>query len=213
LKEYTLCCFEYLLAKIHGVSIEQLLWELDVICNNIDVLLVQTILKDIMETVSHDPILLAGELISRLKTIKTYYNEHIETLFCQAHEWCESSGIPVFVPLSSWISTTPSTIVNILPTAEGANKIIATSFNQHIFCTTQQHDIAMYHIPSKKLVKKFSGTSIDNLIVQRISSLGHTATINSVQLTCNNKHLVSVSSDRTVKVFNLNTGELESSYT
>ena len=73
LKEYTLCCFEYLLSKIHGLSIEQLLWEFDVICNNIldaDILLVQGTLKTIASIVSHDPMLLAGELILRLKTIK-----------------------------------------------------------------------------------------------------------------------------------------------
>ena len=73
LKEYTLCCFEYLLSKIHGLSIDQLLWEFDVICNNIldaDILLVQGTLKTIASIVSRDPMLLAGELILRLKTIK-----------------------------------------------------------------------------------------------------------------------------------------------
>lgn len=160
LKEYTLCSFEYLLAKIHGVSIEQLIWELDIICSNIldvDVLLVQTILKNMMEIVSRDPILLAGELILRLKNIKSFYNEHIESLFTQAHDWCESSGIPVFVPLSSWISTIPSMIISTLSCVEGALQIAPTSYNQHVFCTTRQNEIAMYHIPSKKLVKKFTG--------------------------------------------------------
>ena len=160
LKEYTLCCFEYLLAKIHGSSVEQLLWELETICNNIldvDVLLVQTIVKNSMDIVSRDPILLAGELILRLKNIRSHYNEHIEALFVQAHEWCESSGAPVFVPLSSWISTLPSMVIAVLPCLDGAFKIAPTAFNQHVFCTTRQNDVAMYHIPSKKLVKKFSG--------------------------------------------------------
>jgi hypothetical protein len=74
LKEYTICCFEYLLSKIHGLSVEQLLWEVDVICSNIldaDVLLVQATLKTIADTVSHDPMLLAGEVILRLKNIKS----------------------------------------------------------------------------------------------------------------------------------------------
>src|SRR5690348_3843308 len=110
LKEYTLCCFEYLLAKIHGLSMEQLLWELEIICSNIldaDVLLVQATLKNVAEIVSRDPILLAGEIIQRLKNIKGCvssvsslkiasklessgnYHEHIESLFVQAHDWCE----------------------------------------------------------------------------------------------------------------------------
>jgi hypothetical protein len=160
LKEYTLCCFEYLLAKIHGLSIEQLLWELDIICSNIldaDVLLVQAILKNIIDIVARDPILLAGEMILRLKNIKSLYNEHIESLFTQAHDWCESCSAPIFVPLSSWMSTIPSMTITVLPCTEGAFKIVPTTFNQHIFCSTRSNEIAMYHIPSKKLVKKFTG--------------------------------------------------------
>lgn len=160
LKEYTLCCFEYLLAKIHGLSVEQLLWELDIICSNIldaDVLLVQTILKHIENTVSQEPILLAGEMILRLRNIKSHYSEHIEALFVQAHDWCDSCSAPIFVPLSSWISTIPSMTTTVIPCVDGAFKIAPTTFNQHVFCTTRSNEIAMHHIPSKKLVKKFTG--------------------------------------------------------
>ncbi|UJR35756.1 hypothetical protein I4U23_028505 [Adineta vaga] len=201
LKEFTLCCFEYLLAKIHGSSIEQVLWELDVVCSNIldaDVLLVQTILKNIVHIVSRNPILLAGEMILRLKSIKQHYNEHIEILFAQAHEWCDTSNASVFVPLSSWITTIPPLTITVLPCVEGAFKIVPTTYNQHVFCTTRSNEIAMYHIPSKKLVKKFTG---------------HTSMITRIQLTHNNKYLVSSSKDLTVKVFNLNSGELENNYT
>ncbi|CAF1425220.1 unnamed protein product [Adineta steineri] len=200
LKEHTLCCFDYLLAKIHGSSIEQLLWEIDIVCSNIldaDVLLVQTILRNIIHIVSYDPVLLAGEMILRLKNIKNHYNEHIEVLFAQAHDWCDSSSASVFVPLSSWISTVPSMTITVLPCADGAFKIAPTTFNQHVFCTTRANEIAMYHIPSKKLVKKFTG---------------HTSQITAIQLTHNNKYLVSSSTDRTIKLFNLNSGELENSY-
>jgi len=78
LKEYTLCCFEYLLSKIHGLSIEQLLWEFDIICSNIldaDILLVQATLKNITHIISTDPMLLAGEIILRLKNIKSNFFE------------------------------------------------------------------------------------------------------------------------------------------
>jgi hypothetical protein len=74
LKEYTLCCFEYLLSKIHGLSLDQLLWEFDIICSNIldaDILLVQETLKNIATIISNDPMLLAGEIILRLKNIKS----------------------------------------------------------------------------------------------------------------------------------------------
>lgn len=175
LKEYTLCCFEYLLSKIHGLSLDQLLWEFDIICSNIldaDILLVQATLKYIASTIAKDPMLLAGEVILRLKNIKSNffakknfspinlsigrYNEHIESLYIQAHEWCEACGEPMFVPLSSWISTIPPVTITVLPCLDGAFKIAPTTFNQHVFCTTRQNEIAMYHIPSKKLVKKFT---------------------------------------------------------
>jgi len=165
LKEFTLCCFEYLLAKLHGLSIEQLLSEIEIICSNIldaDVLLIQTILKNINEIISQDPILLAGELILRLKNIKHLYNDHIESLLIQAHDWCESSDGIVFVPLTSWLSTIPSMTITIIPCSDGAFHIAPTTFNQHVFCANRSNEIAMYHIPSKKLVKKFSGKIIES---------------------------------------------------
>ncbi|CAF0919781.1 unnamed protein product [Rotaria sordida] len=200
LKEYTLCCFEYLLSKIHGLSNEQLLWEFEIICSNIldaDVLLVQATLKNIVNIISNNPMLFAGEIILRLKNIKNRYSEHIESLYGQAYEWCESCGASVFVPLSSWLPTIPPMIITILPCIDGAFKIAPTTFNQHVFCTTRQNEIAMYHIPSKKLVKKFTG---------------HKELITSIRLTYNSKFLVSASTDRTIKLFNLNSGDLENTY-
>jgi hypothetical protein len=96
-------------------------------------------------------------MILRLRNIKNHYNEHIEALFVQAHEWCDSCSASVFVPLSSWISAMPSMTITVLPCVDGAFKIAPTTFNQHVFCTTRSNEIAMYHIPSKKLVKKFTG--------------------------------------------------------
>ncbi|CAF4583710.1 unnamed protein product, partial [Rotaria sp. Silwood1] len=200
LKEYTLCCFEYLLSKIHGLSIEQLLWEFDIICSNIldaDVLLVQATIKNVTNIILNNPMLFAGEIILRLKNIKHRYSEHIESLYSQAYEWCELCGASVFVPLSSWLSTIPPMIITVLPCTDGAFKIAPTTFNQHVFCTTRHNEIAMYHIPSKKLVKKFTG---------------HTELITSIRLTYNSKFLVSTSTDRTVKLFNLNSGDLENTY-
>lgn len=56
----------------------------------------------------------------------------------------------------------------------------------------------MYHVPSKKLVKKF---------------IGHTDTINSLQISYNNRFLLSTSSDQLVKVWNLGTGDVENTFT
>jgi hypothetical protein len=48
-------------------------------------------------------------------------------------------------------------IITVIPCIDGAFKIAPTTFNQHVFCTTRSNEIAMHHIPSKKLVKKFTG--------------------------------------------------------
>ena len=55
----------------------------------------------------------------------------------------------------------------------------------------------MYHIPSKKLVKKF---------------IGHTDEITFLLLSYNNRFLITGSSDKLVKVWNLGTGEAESTF-
>jgi WD40 repeat protein len=43
-------------------------------------------------------------------------------------------------------------------------------------------------------------------------NLGHTSLITSIRLTYNSKFLVSASTDRTIKLFNLNSGDLENTY-
>ena len=137
------------------------MYELDIICNHIldiDILLIQTILKNIVNIISYNPILFAGELILRLRNIKYHYNKYIESLFVQANNWCESFNKPIFVPLSSWISTIPPLTITVLSCHDKILKIVGTTFNQDVLCTTNSNEIIMYHIPSKKLVKKFCGT-------------------------------------------------------
>ena len=41
---------------------------------------------------------------------------------------------------------------------------------------------------------------------------GHTALITSIRLTYNSKFLVTASLDRTIKLFNLNSGDMENNY-
>lgn len=120
----------------------------------------------------------------------------------------------MFVPLSSWMSTVPPMTITILPCPDGVCKIVPTTFNQHVFCTTRQNEIAMYHIPSKKLVKRFAGKhSVDRCLNPHCCVLpGHAAPMTSIRLTYNNKYLVSSSTDRTIKLFNLNSGDVENTY-
>lgn len=81
-----------------------------------------------------------------------------------------------------------------------------------MFCTTRQNDIAMYHIPSKKLVKKFTSKNFMENLSCIDWYLGHASLITSIRLTYNSKFLVTASTDRTIKLFNLNSGDLENTY-
>ena len=116
----------------------------------------------------------------------------------QASIWCDQNDSPVLVPLSTWLESPEDLLVSKIEHSEEISKIAVTSYNQHIFFSTPKFEICMYHIPSKKLMAKFTG---------------HTDTINSLLISYNNRFLYSASSDKLVKVWNLGTGEIENTLT
>ena len=111
-------------------------------------------------------------------------------LFDQANSWCEQHESPILVPLTSWLESPEKLLITRFDHPTGVHKLAITSFNQHIFFTNVCMEICMYHIPSKKLVKKF---------------IGHTDLINSLQISSSNAFLVSGSSDKTLRIWNLGT--------
>jgi WD40 repeat protein len=117
----------------------------------------------------------------------------VKSLVYQAKDWCEQIGFPNLVPLSSWLDSPENLLITRIEHADGIFKIAVTSYNQHVFFSTSKNDICMYHIPSKKLVRKF---------------VGHNDIINSLQISYNNRYLISCSSDKLIKFWNLGTGEL-----
>lgn len=81
----------------------------------------------------------------------------MKALVAQATEWCENYSQPYLIPLSSWQESPENLLITKIDHPDGILKVAVTSFNQHVFFSTIKHEICMYHVPSKKLVKKFTG--------------------------------------------------------
>ena len=125
------------------------------------------------------------------------YGEHVKNLVKQATDWCEKHESPVLIPLSTWLESPENLLITRIDHPEVINKLAVTSFNQHVFFSTNKHEICMYHIPSKKLVRKFTG---------------HNAKINFLHISNNNRYLISGAADKLIKVWNLGTGDIEHTF-
>jgi WD40 repeat protein len=119
----------------------------------------------------------------------------VKLLFEQAELWCEQHESPILIPLTSWLESPEKLLISRIEHTSGVYKIAVTSLNQHVFISNSSMEICMYHIPSKKLVRKFCG---------------HIDMINSLQISSNNKFLISCSSDKNVRLWLLNTPETNS---
>ncbi|RNA04607.1 NACHT and WD repeat domain-containing 1 isoform X1 [Brachionus plicatilis] len=200
LKEHAFFNFEHLLAKCHGTSLQILLNDIEAVLRrilDIDILLMSSLIKKSLITLSQNPLRLSAEILSRLRPLQNEYGEHVRSLVAQASYWCENHDSPVLIPLSTWLDSPENLLITRIDHPEGIFKIAVTSFNQHVFFSTSKHDICMYHVPSKKLVRKFTG---------------HTDLINCLQITYNNRFLISGSSDKLMMVWNLGTGEIGNTF-
>ena len=125
------------------------------------------------------------------------YGEHVKSLVQQTITWCDQNESPTLVPLTTWLESAENLLITRIDHQDGIGMLAVTSFNQHIFFSNLRNEICMYHIPSKKLVRKFSG---------------HSETINCLQISYNNRFLISGSSDKSIRVWNLGTGEIENTF-
>ena len=75
LKEHAFFNFEHLLAKCHGMSLQTLLNDLDAVLRRIldtDILLISSLLKKSLVTLSQDPLRLASEILARLRPLQGF---------------------------------------------------------------------------------------------------------------------------------------------
>jgi hypothetical protein len=74
LKEHAFFNFEHLLAKCHGMSLQTLLNDIDAVLRRIldtDILLISSLLKKSVVTLSQDPLRLASEILARLRPLQS----------------------------------------------------------------------------------------------------------------------------------------------
>ena len=157
LKNSTLFNFEYLLAKCHGTSVYNLLDDIDTVLSRIldpDIIMLNLFFKKSIATLLLDPVKLASEVLSAKRSLKDDYGEHVKSLFDQAIHWCDSHDSPILVPLTSWYELPENLLTSRIDHSMDVSKIAATSFNQHVFLANSGHEIGMYHVPSKKMVRK-----------------------------------------------------------
>jgi WD40 repeat protein len=136
-------------------------------------------------------------IVNKTKNFLEEYGEHVTSLVNQVLTWCDQHDAPVLVPYTTWLDTPESLLVTKIEHAEGILKLAVTSFNQHVFFSNSKNEICMYHIPSKKMVRRFSG---------------HADVINFLLISHNNRYLISGSSDKLIKVWNLGNGEMENTF-
>ena len=89
------------------------------------------------------------------------YPKHIDGLVQQCMEWCDSFHLPLLVPLTSWLPDPRTPLLLTLDQGTERVTIICATLNgQHLFCASDTSDIKMFHVPSKTLVKTFTGKLI-----------------------------------------------------
>lgn len=95
--------------------------------------------------------------VSYFQYFSDYFPLYVEPLVTQSMQWCDTYSEPLFIPMTSWLPSPYLPLVASLDCVDGANLIAPLRNNQHILCSYGLLDIAMYHVPSKKLLKLFSG--------------------------------------------------------
>ncbi|CAH1794783.1 unnamed protein product [Owenia fusiformis] len=195
LKENCFCNFEYLLAKSHSSSIDNLIKDLNTSLlqvMDIDIILITACIKAGRGALSTDPLQLANELIGHLKDCQENYPRYIEPIVTQCMQWCDTYTLPLVVPFNSWLQTPDVDLVNKIHNP-GSTHAVATFNTHHIFCNVNAtNNIVMYHGPSKTLVKTFAG---------------HRDKITCILMSHNNQVIVSGSDDASVRVWDIASGK------
>ncbi|XP_064601514.1 protein qui-1-like [Liolophura sinensis] len=194
-REYAYCSFEYLLATAHSTSIKTLLTNLENshrLLLDAEINLVLSSIKLSIEVLTEDPLQLANELIGRLRQLKEFYPQTIDSLVTECMQWCDSYSLPLIVPLTPWLPDPRNPLITSLEVSDGITKVLPTQNSQHILCATEKNVISMYHVPSRKLVTTFSG---------------HAGVVLCLTLSSNHKRLFSGADDGTIRLWDVFTGD------
>lgn len=88
--------------------------------------------------------------------VSEHYPNHLEILVTECMRWCDGYGNPLFVPLVAWL---PKPYTPMVTSFEVSNcHFMSTAHSsQHILCGHGTSDLVLYHSPSGKRIKIFSG--------------------------------------------------------
>ncbi|KAK3600882.1 hypothetical protein CHS0354_019230 [Potamilus streckersoni] len=161
LKEHAVMNFEYMMATIDNQSLHDLIENLQTImASHVDpeILLVANTLREVRMVLERSPMQLANELIGRLRELKEFFPNSIDCLVTQCMEWCDSYCLPILVPLTSWLTDSHTPFITSLTEFYNIACIVPHFNNQHVI-VAQENVIIMYHLATKKPVKRFEGHS------------------------------------------------------
>ena len=74
-------------------------------------------------------------------------------------EWCDSYALPLVVPLTTWLpDPRPALVTTVTVGDDDVVRLTPTVSAQHVFCAdSSQHALSMYHVPSGKHIRTFTG--------------------------------------------------------
>jgi len=86
------------------------------------------------------------------------YPQYVEPLVQQCMEWCDSHGSPLIVPLTTWLPDPRPALVTAVTVGDDVALLCPTISSQHVFCAEgTTHAVSMYHVPSGKHIRSFTG--------------------------------------------------------
>lgn len=122
--------------------------------------------------------------ISQLFLLTDYYPCYIESLVTQCMQWCDGYSRPILIPMTSWLPCPHVPSLASIATLYGITCFVPSNNNQYFFCNHGQMDIAMHHLPSKRLLKLFCGEQTYNIVKAFCHSVDRKTLVRCVLYQC-----------------------------
>ncbi|GIY28466.1 putative wd40 domain protein [Caerostris darwini] len=149
--------------------------------------------KQSVDVLSQDPSQLATEIINWLKPFLNGTTKTMDTLVTHAREWCNTHVIPLLVPQNNWLTLSLPPQVTMMTCPSPLTHLVSTPDSQHVIGCVRETQIEMYHLPSRNLVRTFSG---------------HKNRITCLHLTLSGRWLISGSKDSEIIIWEKDTGTM-----